>query len=360
MTRKWFLLLILLSAGLLLAACGAPSERAEVTHEDQAAAEGDAAHDEAEEAPAAESAEAELTPVTVMLDWVPNTNHIGLFVAEANGYFADHGLEVEIIQPADVAVEQVVANGAAQFGISYQEQVTFSRAAGVPVVSIAAVIQHNTSGFAALAEKNITRPADLAGLRYGAFGSPSEQATLDLLLSCDDADASTIDMIDVGFDLIPLLTRDEIDFAWIFWAWDGLRAEQQGVDLDMLFLSDYTDCVPDYYTPVLIAGESLIENNPELVRAFLAAVTEGYAFASANPTDAADILVAAAPELEAEADLVQASLEWLAPRFQDDADRWGEQSLEVWTAYAEFLTNSGALEGEFVPQDAFSSEFLPE
>ena len=350
MTRKWILMMVLLFGALALVACGQPADQ-----RDEGDGEDTAAH-----TAEGEGAEAALTPVTVMLDWVPNTNHIGLFVAEAHGYYADHGLAVEIIQPADVAVEQVVASGRAHFGISYQEQMTFSRAADIPVVSIAAIIQHNTSGFAALAEKGIETPADLAGLRYGAFGSPIEGATLTALLDCFDADASTIDMIDVGYDLIPLLNRDAIDFAWIFYGWDGLRAEQEGAALTTLLLADYADCVPDYYTPVLIAGEDLLASDPELVRAFMAAVSEGYAYAIEHPAEAAEILIAAAPELEAQADLVRASLEWLAPRFQDDAPRWGEQSLEVWQEYADFLIESGLLEGEFDAAAAFSNDYLPE
>src|SRR3990170_1288263 len=89
------------------------------------------------------------TPVTLMLDWVPNTNHTGLFVAQHEGYFVDEGLQVEIVQPGEVYAEQAVAGGAADFGVSFQEQVTLARADDVPLVSIAAILQHNTSGFAA-------------------------------------------------------------------------------------------------------------------------------------------------------------------------------------------------------------------
>ena len=92
--------------------------------------------------------EKKLEKITVMLDWVPNTNHTGLYVAKDKGYFKEQGLEVEIIQPSEGGTSQLVATGKAQFGVSYQEDVTMARANGIPVVSIAAVIQHNTSGFA--------------------------------------------------------------------------------------------------------------------------------------------------------------------------------------------------------------------
>src|SRR3972149_11104605 len=102
----------------------------------------------------------ELTRVTLMLDWVPNTNHTGIFVAQQRGYFKDAGLAVKIIQPGEVYSEAAVASGAADFGISFQEYVTLSRAHDVPIVSIAAVLQHNTSGFASLAENDVTSPKD--------------------------------------------------------------------------------------------------------------------------------------------------------------------------------------------------------
>ncbi|HMK08635.1 MAG TPA: ABC transporter substrate-binding protein, partial [Anaerolineales bacterium] len=113
-----------------------------------------------------------LTPVTLMLDWVPNTNHTGLFVAQHEGYFTDEGLEVKIVQPGEVYAEQAVAGGAADFGVSFQEQVTLARADNVPLVSIAAILQHNTSAFAARAGLGGDTPAGWAGLRYGSFGSP--------------------------------------------------------------------------------------------------------------------------------------------------------------------------------------------
>lgn len=115
-----------------------------------------------------------LTPVTFMLDWVPNTNHTGIFVAQAKGYFKDAGLSVNIIQPGEVYPEAAVASGAADFGITSQEYITLARAENVPIVSIAAILQHNTSGFASLASRNVKSPADFQGLTYGSWGTPSK------------------------------------------------------------------------------------------------------------------------------------------------------------------------------------------
>ena len=300
-----------------------------------------------------------LTHVTLMLDWTPNTNHTGLYVAQANGYFADEGLEVEFIQPSgDVPVEQVVGSGEAEFGISFQEWLTFNRAEGVPIVSIAAIIQHNTSAFASLAELGIERPRDMEGHTYGAFGVSFERPLLQLLMECDGGDIDELEFVDVGFvDALPLLESRRVDIAWIFEAWDGIRAQVAGVELNFIRLSDWTECVPDYYTPVLITSEQMIEERPEIVRAFVHAAARGYEFAIENPQEAADILLEAAPELDPE--LVRASQDWLSPRYQADASQWGRQDLVVWRRYTDFLVDGGALDEPIDVEAAFTNEFLP-
>ncbi|MCZ7543838.1 MAG: ABC transporter substrate-binding protein [Anaerolineae bacterium] len=301
----------------------------------------------------------EMTGVTLMLDWTPNTNHTGLYVAQANGYFEEANLSVTFVQPSgDIPVEQIVANGTAEFGISFQEWFTFSRAAEMPIVSIAAIIQHNTSGFATIAEQGVASPADLAGLNYGAFGSGVERPVLDLLMACDGADVDDLNFVDVGFvDALPLLETGRIDVAWIFYAWDGIRAEVQGIDLNVLMLQDYLDCVPDYYTPILITGEAMIEERPDAVRAFVEAASRGYMWAIAHPDEAADILLEAAPELDEE--LVRQSQAWLTDQYQADAPRWGEQALEVWEGFTAFLVENGVLETPVDNEAAFTNAFLP-
>ena len=299
-----------------------------------------------------------LTKVTLMLDWVPNTNHTGIFVAQQKGYFKDAGLDVNIIQPGEVYPEAAVASGSADFGISFQEQVTLSRAQDVPIVSIAAIIQHNTSGFASLASRNVTRPRDFAGLTYGSFGSPFEKPTLDSLMECDGGDPGTLKIVDTGYsDPVALLAEHQIDLAWVFYGWEYFQAKEQGLDLNMVMMKDYTSCIPDYYTPVVIASEDTIAKRPEVVRAFLKALSEGYDFAIENPSEAADILVQAVPELDAK--LVQDSQAYLSKQYQADAPRWGEQQLSVWQNYTDWMVKNGVIDKPIEADKAFTNDFLP-
>ncbi len=297
--------------------------------------------------------------VTLLLDWTPNTNHTGIYVAQDMGWYEEAGLNVDIVIPGESDVHQVVGAGSADFGVSYQEGTTFARVEGVPIVSIAAVIQHNTSGFASRSGAGIEQPADLAGKRYGSFGSPIEYPTLDLLMNCaGGGTAEEIEFIDVGWaDFLSITEADQVDFAWIYYAWTGINAQLQGIDLNIIMLKDYLDCIPDYYTPILITSETMIADDPETVRAFVAATARGFNFAIDNPAEAADILLAANPDLDA--DLVHASQEWLAGEYRAEAGQWGIQSADVWQAYADFLAGGGIIES-FDAASAFTNEFLPQ
>ncbi len=307
---------------------------------------------------AEESDQAAPTSIKMMLDWVPNTNHTGLFVAEAEGYFEDEGFQVEIIQPGEVYAEQAVASGAADFGVSFQEQITLARADGVPIVSIAAIIQHNTSAFASRGELQVNSPADWAGLTYGSYGSPFEEPTLRVLMGCAGGDYEALNIVDTGYaDPLALLDQEQIDLAWIFYAWQGVQAEHENIDLDVIMMQDWIECIPDYYTPVLITSEETIAERPQLVRRFLKAVSHGYQFAIENPEDAAAILLAAVPELDSE--LVYASQAWISPRYQAEAVRWGEQSLSVWQDYSNWILDNDILAEAIDADAAFTNEFLP-
>ncbi|MCM3452540.1 ABC transporter substrate-binding protein [Heyndrickxia oleronia] len=297
-----------------------------------------------------------LKHVTVVLDWTPNTNHTGLYVAKEKGYFKEEGLDVDIIQPGEAGADQLVAAGKAQFGISAQESITEARIQGVPIVSIAAIIQHNTSGFASPKEKNITSPKDFENKTYGGWGAPVEKAVLDSLMKKEHADVEKTKIINMGeTDFFTAVKRD-IDFAWIYYGWTGVEAELRGEKINMVYLTDYSNKL-DYYTPVLTTNEKMIEKDPETIKHFLAAASKGYTYAIDHPDDAADLLIKAVPDLDPK--LVKASQKWLSPKYQDDAARWGEQKQEIWENYASWMYDNHLLDKKLDSKKAFTNQYLP-
>ena len=299
-----------------------------------------------------------LEKITVVLDWVPNTNHTGMYVAQQRGYYAEEGLEVEIIQPTAGGSADLIAAGQGHFGISYQEQVTYARTTKnpLPIKAIAAIIQHNTSGFAAPADKGIVSPKDFEGKKYGGWGSPMEEAMLQALMEKENADFNKLEMLDIGAADFFTAVEKHVDFTWIYYGWDGVAAELKEMDLSFILLQE-VDPALDFYTPTIIASEKLLSENPELAKRFLKATAKGYEFAIENPEEAAKDILKAVPELDEE--IVAASQKYLAEQYKADAPRWGEMKEEVWKTYANWMFERNLLEAELEANKAFTNEFLP-
>lgn len=293
--------------------------------------------------------------VSLFLDWTPNTNHTGIYVAKEKGFYEEVGLDVEILLPGEVSAEQLVATDRGEFGISFQTEVTQARAQDLPIVSIGAIIQHETSGYASPVEKGIKSPKDFNGKVYGAYGSLLEESMIELVMSRDGAEMKDVDIVQLGNSDFFMATKNEIDFVSIFYAWTGIEAEIRGVDLNFIQRKDYAEEL-DTYSPVIITSEKMIEEHPDIVQAFMKATVKGYEFAIENPDEAAEILIEAEPDLDPE--LVKRSQQWLSPRYQDDAKQWGIQEKARWQRFADFMYENGIIEKEIDPKEAFTNEFI--
>jgi ABC-type nitrate/sulfonate/bicarbonate transport system substrate-binding protein len=296
--------------------------------------------------------------VTVLLDWTPNTNHTGLYVAKDLKYYEAEGLDVEIIQPSAGSAVDLVAADKAQFGVSYQEEVTFARTAEtpLPIKAIAAVIQHNTSGFASSKAKNITSPKDFENHTYGGWGSPVEEATLKALMASVGADYSKMKTADIGSMDFFAAQSAGIDFSWIFYGWDGIAAELKNYPINYIRLTDY-DKALDYYTPVLITSDKLIQEDPELVKKFLRATQKGYQYCIDQPDKAAEILMTNAPELDKA--LVLASQKYLAKEYAAGGT-WGVMKESVWQNYAKWLEDRKLIPKPLNTAEAYTNDYLPQ
>lgn len=299
----------------------------------------------------------DLTPATLMLNWTPNAQHAGIYLAQANGWYEEAGIDLEIVEPASAGADLVVGSGGAQFGISQAESLLPARAAGVQVVSIGTILPHNDSSFMMLEESGITRPREFEGATYGGFGGALETELLRTLVACDGGDPDLVDIVEVGnIDYLSGMEQGRFDIVWVFEGWDVLRArEVEGREVRSVRFVDWLDCIPDWYTPLFITSQDMIADQPDLVRAFMEATARGYEAAVEDSSAAADALLAAAPELD-EA-LVRLSTEYHAPQFVGEGP-WGTQDQEVWSEFEAFLRTAGLMDEQVDVNEAFTNEFI--
>lgn len=300
-----------------------------------------------------------LEKVKVILDWTPNTNHTGIYVAKEKGYFKDLGLDVEIIQPSEGSSLQLVSAGKGDFAITYQEDLTYARTSDspMPVKAIATIIQHNTSGFASPKEKNIETVKDFEGKVYGGFGGPSEKAILQAVMEKAGADFSKLTTVDVGTEDFFIATKNNLDFEWTFEGWTNISAKLRNFDINYIPLRELDERL-DYYTPIIASSESTLNEKSDMVKKFMEATSKGYEFAINNPEESAEILVKEVPEIDK--DLAVESQKFLAKEYKSDANRWGEMKDSIWDNYTQFMLEYKLINKDMKASEAYTNEFLPE
>lgn len=295
--------------------------------------------------------------VTVILDYAPNTNHTGMYIALDKGYYEAEGLEVEIIEPTDGATATLVAQGKGTFGVSYQEDITIALTARdpLPVKAVATLVQHNTSGFVSLADSGIEAPADFSGKTYAGWGGPGEAAVLEACMTQAGTDFSELNMVisdGTGFEAL----GKSCDIMWFFEGWDCVIAERNGCELNYMACRDLDERL-DYYTPILITSDQILEEDPELVAAFLRATQKGYMDAIEDPDAAAELLYSHAPQYDLE--MLKCSQAYLSEHYMEDTENWGEMKAEVWENYAAFLLEYGVIDHTIPAEECYTNAYLP-
>lgn len=307
-----------------------------------------------EEASKAEETEKK---VTLILDYVPNTNHTGFYVAKEKGYFQEEGLDVDIVEPGDDSTSAtLVAAGKGEFGVSYQEDVTYARTAEdpLPIRAIATIIQHNTSGFVSLKEANIQSPKDFEGKVYAGWQAPSEEAVIKAVMTAANADFSKLTMVGADGSGFASLGKT-VDIQWEFEGWAVIKGRMEGYDLNYLPLKDLDERL-DYYTPVIITSERMIEEDPETVQKFINATKKGYEFAISNPEEAAEILGKYVPDYDIE--FLKESQKFLSAEYAKDAESWGIMKDSVWDNYTAFMYENKLIDTKIEASQQYTNEFI--
>jgi NitT/TauT family transport system substrate-binding protein len=286
---------------------------------------------------------AEPTTVRLALDWTPNTNHTGFFVAKNKGWYADAGIDLKILPYASVVPETLLAAHQAECGISFQDAMTFAVASGADIVSVMAILQKTASAIGVLADGPIERPRDLDGKTYAGFGYPNEVPTLKSVIQADGGTGDfTVAMLDAA--AYEALYERKADFTIPFTAWEGVEARERGVELRYFQFADYG--FPEFYQVVLACDRQWLEREPDAARAFVGATVRGFQLGADDPDAAAAILVEENPGVfDANPDLPADSQRFLADGtfLVDDAGDVGRQTLERWQGYSSFLYDEGLL-----------------
>lgn len=294
----------------------------------------------------------------LVLDWTPNTNHTGLYVAMDKGYYKDAGIELEIVQPPEDGAEVLVASGKADFGISFQDTMAgaLSKDSPLPIKAVAAITQHNTSGIMSRKGDGITTPKGLEGKKYATWDLPIEKAILKNVVEKDGGDFAKVELIpSTVTDEVSALSTQQIDAVWVYYGWAGISAKEKGFDFDYFAFKDINPTF-DYYTPVLITNDDMIKNNSDIVKKFLEATKKGYEFAAGNPQDAAEILLKYAPEIDSK--LANASQEYLSTCYIDKDIPWGYIDSERWKNFYRWINENNLLEHRIDEGAGLDNEFI--
>ncbi|MFL5757122.1 MAG: ABC transporter substrate-binding protein [Chloroflexota bacterium] len=281
--------------------------------------------------------------VRLALDWTPNTNHAAFYVAQANGWYRDGGVDLRILPYSGTAPETLLTAHQADCGISFQDALTFAVAAGSPIVSVMAILQHAGSEIAVLESSGITRPRQLDGKTYAGFGYPNEEPTVRSVIQ-HDGGKGTFRAVTADTAAYEALYAKRADFTITFRAQEGVEAAQRNIKLRYFAFTDYG--FPDFYQVVLACDRQWLSANPELARAFVGATMRGLDVAATDPNAAADALISQNPGVfDSNPALPRDSAQFLAAHrlLVDGSGRVGIQTLGEWTGYSSFLYGAGLL-----------------
>jgi len=304
--------------------------------------------------------EAALERVDLVLDYLPNADHAGIYAAIEEGEFKQAALDVRLRTPADPSAPlKLLASGKADLAISYEPELLLARAKGAKLVSIGALVQRPLTSIVSLGgEDAIRRPAQLEGKKVGTSGIPYQDAYLKTILQNAGADPERVKPVNVGFSLVPALLTKRVDATLgMFWNVEGVQLRLQDRKPVILRMDEVG--VPTYNELVIVAREADVRARGPVLRRFMRALARGHEQLKQDVDSGVDALVKANPDLKAS--LQRAQVEATLPVFfpRDKAKPFGYQREQDWQRYSQWMEENKIIEDAGVGQRAFTNEFLP-
>ncbi|MEA2187197.1 MAG: putative hydroxymethylpyrimidine transport system substrate-binding protein [Solirubrobacteraceae bacterium] len=297
--------------------------------------------------------------VDLLLDYLPNADHAGIYAAIGSGEFKTAALDVHPRTPSDPSLPlKLLAAGKTDLAISYEPELLLARAKGAKLVSIGALVQKSLTSIVSLGDKAIKQPADLAGKTVGTAGIPYQDAYLKTILGGAGVDVRKVKAVNVGFNLVPALVSRRVDAVLgMFWNVEGVQLARQDRKPEILRVDALG--VPTYNELIIVAREQDVRSRGPLLRRFMRALARGHALLRANVDAGVDPLVKAEPDLDPA--LQRAQVKATLPVFfpLDGKRPFGFQDPNDWRRYAQWMADNALIPGTSAAQRAFTNEFLP-
>ena len=300
----------------------------------------------------------ELKKIDFILDWTPNTNHTGLYVAKEKGYLAEAGIDLDLKQPPEGSSSDLIINNKAPMGVYFQDSMAGKLSKGAGITAVAAIVQHNTSGVLSVKKDNITEPKDLVGKTYGTWNDPVELAMIKTVVEKPNGDFSKIELVpNNDANSVTPIENGLFNSAWIYYGWDGILAKSMNLDTNFFYLKDYAKEL-DYYSPVIIANNDYLKDNKDEAKKIIQAIKKGYVYAMEHPEEAADILIKNAPALKDKRDFVVESQKYLSKQYAENKDTWGQIDAARWNAFYNWV-NANKITEKAIPENTgFTNDFV--
>jgi ABC-type nitrate/sulfonate/bicarbonate transport system substrate-binding protein len=299
------------------------------------------------------------TIVKIALDWTPNTIHSGIFVAKAKHFYAERGLDVEIIQP-DAEYSKTPAKrleaGEADLAICPSEScIAYNESGKMPLQAIYAILQRDASAIASTSLKSMS---ELSGRKYGSYNARYEDAIVKAMVAHGGGDGSAVEVVqsEGKLSMFEALQAERVDATWIFLPWEGVEAESNGINLSRFVLEDFG--IPYGYSPV-IARNKNSSLSSEVLKAFISATQQGFEHARQSSKDAVDAMLGKCnpPRSQDFLEASQASIN----NYYGDGGRLGEMAPEKWNAWIKWLVDRDLIKdsARVESSDIFTNEFIP-
>jgi len=282
--------------------------------------------------------EQELIDISLALDWYPNSNHAGIYYGIDNGYFEENDINVDVYTPSDPAsILQTVASGRDEFGISYQPDLLLARSEGIPVVAVHSIVKTPLNSIMTLGDSGIDNPSKLKNKTIGYPGIPLNIGILSSILEEQNLTIDDVNLVDVGFDLVPALLSERVDaIIGAFWSHESILIELEGREVNILKFEEWG--IPKYHELVLVTSEEYFKNNEEIVEKFVDAFSRGYKKSIENNDESMEALIAAFPEVNIE--LETQGIKLLSPLWQESFDSDG---MDSWNKFGDWMKDKGLI-----------------